>query len=507
MTVVYHLSKNKTAYKPKKAHNSKYSDTLLQANRETKKMRTHSPTAAASALLSLVCVFSLCLFASSSSSITPKTSGITIPISPLFTKHPYSDPIKTLNSLASASLIRASHLKRPKSPSHLPKIQVFPHGYGGYSISLSFGTPPQTIPFVLDTGSSLTWFPCTSRYLCANCVSPSVDKILKFIPKLSSSSKLLGCQNPKCASYFGPDVQSRCQDCSPASQNCSQSCPPYVIQYGLGSTAGLFLSEALDFPEKTFPDFLVGCSIFSTGIPVGNAGFGRGSESLPSQLGLSRFSYCLLSRRFDDTMESSDLVLYGGSGSTKTPGLSYTPFRKNPVSNDTAFREFYYVTLRKVIVGDRTAKIPYKFLVPGADGHGGTIVDSGTTFTFMERPVFDAVAKEFVTQMANYTRAVDIEAQSGLGPCFNIWGKKIVIPDLTFQFKGGAKLTLPLGNYFAFVRDSSVVCLTITTDDVLGSGPSSGPAIIFGSFQQQNFYVEYDLESERLGFRQQSCKK
>ncbi|XP_018851223.1 probable aspartyl protease At4g16563 [Juglans regia] len=472
-------------------------------------MRTHSPTAASS-LLSLFSVFSLYFFASSSSSVTPETPTITIPLSPLFTKHPSSDPIKTLYYLTSASLTRARHLKRPKSPSPLPKIQVFPHGYGGYSISLSFGTPPQTLPFILDTGSSLTWFPCTSRYLCANCASPSVHpaKILKFIPKLSSSSKILGCKNPKCASFFGPDVQSRCQDCSPASQNCSQSCPPYVIQYGLGSTAGLLLSEALDFPVKTFPNFLVGCSIFSTGIPVGNAGFGRSSESLPSQLGLSRFSYCLLSRRFDDTMESSDLILYGGSGSTKTPGLSYTPFRKNPVSNNTAFREFYYVTLRKVIVGDRTAKIPYKFLVPGADGHGGTIMDSGTTFTFMEKPVFDAVAKEFETQMANYTRAVDIEAQSGLGPCFNIGGKKnLIIPDLTFQFKGGAKLTLPLGNYFSFVRNSSVVCLIIITDDVLGSGPSGGPAIIFGSFQQQNLYVEYDLENERLGFRKQSCKK
>ncbi|XP_041024262.1 probable aspartyl protease At4g16563 [Juglans microcarpa x Juglans regia] len=466
---------------------------------------------AASSLLSLIFVFSLSISVSSSSSVapSPETTTLTIPLSPFSSKNPSSDPIKTLNSLASASLSRAHHLKRSKPNTPLAKTHVLPHSYGGYSISLSFGTPPQTITFVLDTGSSLVWFPCTSRYLCSNCDFPNIypEKIPKFIPKLSSSSKILGCKNPKCTWIAGSDVQSRCQDCNPASQNCSQSCPPYIIQYGSGSTVGLLLSETLDFSKKTFPHFLVGCSIFSTRQPAGIAGFGRGPESLPSQLGVSKFSYCLLSRRFDDTTESSDLVLYSGSSSAKTPGLSYTPFRKNPVTNNTAYREFYYVTLRKVMVGDKTAKIQYKYLVPGTDGHGGTIVDSGSTFTFMERPVFEAVAKEFEIQMANYSRAVDIEARSGLEPCFNIFNQKTVnLPELTFQFKGGAKLILPAVNYFALAGNLSVVCLTIVTDNSSGLGSTGGPAIIFGSFQQQNFYVEYDLENERLGFRQQNCK-
>jgi hypothetical protein len=78
---------------------------------------------------------------------------------------------------------------------------LFPHSYGGYSISLSIGKPPQTTSFLLDTGSSLVWFPCTSRYLCFDCAFPNIDpeKTPTFIPKLSSSSKILGCKNPKCA--------------------------------------------------------------------------------------------------------------------------------------------------------------------------------------------------------------------------------------------------------------------------------------------------------------------
>ncbi|KAI4348902.1 hypothetical protein L6164_009567 [Bauhinia variegata] len=284
-----------------------------------------------------------------------------------------------------------------------------------------------------------------------------------------------------------------------------------MILYGLGSTLGLLLSENLDFPEKIVSDFIVGCSFISVRQPAGIAGFGRGPQSLPSQMGLNRFSYCLLSRRFDDTPESSDLILESGSSrDAKTQGLSYTPFHKNPAVNNPAFREYYYLTLRKVIVGKQRVKIPYKFLVPDSDGNGGFIVDSGSTSTFMEKPIFDLVAQEFEKQMANYTRAKDVEAQSGLRPCYDIPAKKsesLSFPELTFQFKGGAKMQLPSTNYIALVGKDAVVCLTIVTDNVVAPATNGGPAIILGSFQQQNFYVEYDLENERFGFRPQNCKK
>ncbi|OAY42977.1 probable aspartyl protease At4g16563 [Manihot esculenta] len=438
---------------------------------------------------------------------------ITIPLSPSTQHFPSSDPWIILNHLASLSLSRAHHIKSPNTNfSSIIKTPLFSRSYGGYSMSLSFGTPPQTIQFIMDTGSSLVWFPCTSRYLCAGCNFPNTDltKIPKFMPKLSSSSKLVGCSNPKCAWIFGSNVHSKCQSCDPSNKNCTESCPPYIIQYGLGSTAGRLLLESLDFPNKTIADFLVGCSIISTRQPEGIAGFGRSSESLPLQLGLKKFSYCLLSRRFDDTQVSSNLILDMGpdTGEANTPGLSYTPFAKNTARSNAAFQEYYYVTLRKIIVGDHHVKIPYNFLVPQSDGNGGTIVDSGSTFTFMEGPVFELVAKAFEKQMANYTIASGVQNQTGLRPCFDISdGKSVIVPELIFKFKGGAKMKLPLANYFAFV-DMGVICLTIVSDNAgAPGGPNGGegPAIILGNFQQQNFYMEYDLENERFGFKQQSC--
>ncbi|KAF9598839.1 hypothetical protein IFM89_031507 [Coptis chinensis] len=276
------------------------------------------------------------------------------------------------------------------------------------------------------------------------------------------------------------------------------------------STGGILLSETLDLVSRKVPNFAVGCSLFASHSPAGIAGFGRGSASLPSQLGLSKFSYCLLSHRFDDSTQSSSLVLDGelNNGDSKTNGVSYTPFVKNPVTGRPAFSVYYYVGLRKITVGDKTVKIPYSKLSQRADGNGGAIVDSGSTFTFMEGHVFEPVAAELEKQTAHYKRLTDVENVTGLRPCYDIsGGKPVSFPKLVFHFKGGADMELPVTNYFSLVGDG-IACMTIITDGVVGGGGglSGGPAVILGNFQMQNFYVEYDLENKRFGFRQQTCK-
>ncbi|KAG6433876.1 hypothetical protein SASPL_105495 [Salvia splendens] len=310
----------------------------------------------------------------------------------------------------------------------------------------------------MDTGSSLLWFPCTRRYSC-NFADIDPADITTFITKSSSSAKILGCRNPKCKWIF-PNL--RCSQCglNQTRTHCTQPCPPYIIQYGSGSTTGLLLSDSLVFPDKTLANFVAGCSIFSNRQPAGIAGFGRGPESLPAQMSLKKFSYCLVSHHFDG---------------------------------------------EPITVGGVKVKAPYKYLVPDSDGRGGTIVDSGTTFTYMEKEVFELVAEEFERQIGKkYGRAAVVEKESGLRPCYNISGEKAVdLPELTFQFKGGAKMALPLADYFSFL-DESVICMTIVSSGGMEDGFGPGPAIILGNYQQQNFYIEYDLENERFRFRSQN---
>ncbi|KAL3518607.1 hypothetical protein ACH5RR_021196 [Cinchona calisaya] len=444
----------------------------------------------------------------SSSSSTP----ITIPLS-ISNTNSYADLYQKLSQLSSTSLARAHHIKNPQQSNPLPTstTPLLPHSYGGYSISLSFGTPPQTISFIMDTGSDFVWFPCTKRYACRNCSFPGPQDITSFFPKQSSSAKIVGCLNKKCGwihSNFDPNLS--CSECQSQNQEkCTQICPPYLILYGSGATGGIALVETLDLPNKKVANFLVGCSLFSSRQAAGIAGFGRGLASLPSQLGLKQFSYCLLSRSFDDSGKSSLLVLDGQSNSDKKNGnLSYIPFSKNPIlPGKKAFQIYYYVGLRKISVGGKKVKIPYKYLVSDSDGNGGTIVDSGSTFTYMNSPVFEPVVSEFINQVTKvYERAENVESLTGLKPCFNLSGHdSAVLPELKFSFKGGAEMKLPLANYFSIVGDNKVVCLTMVTDN-LGPELTTGPSIILGSFQMQNFNVEYDLLNERFGFRQQICQ-
>lgn len=55
--------------------------------------------------------------------------------------------------------------------------------------------------------------------------------------------------------------------------------------------------------EQNVTSFLVGCYNFSSQQPVGLAGFGSEPTSLPSQLGLTKFSFCCLSHEHDDVKE------------------------------------------------------------------------------------------------------------------------------------------------------------------------------------------------------------
>ncbi|XP_010926882.1 probable aspartyl protease At4g16563 [Elaeis guineensis] len=470
-----------------------------------------------SILLSLLFSYSLFFPLSSSASLGP----VSLPLHRL-SLAPHPEPFQRLAGLANASVLRASRLKNPKSAVHPTRAPLFPHSYGGYSLSLAFGTPPQNIPLLLDTGSQLTWIPCTTSYQCRRCASPAnpAGPTAVFLPKSSSSARLIGCRNPKCSWIHSSELLSRCKDCpstnNSSSSDCPVVCPPYVLIYGSGSTAGVLLSESLSLPGRTATDFAVGCSVYSDRQPAGGiAGFGRGSPSIPAQLGLKRFSYCLISRRFDDDAAESGSVVLDGARDSSADAVSFTPFLKNPSPSASgadlsAFSVYYYVGLRKITVGGKKVKIPSSMLVPGPDGSGGTIVDSGTTFTYMEPAVLEPVAAAFTDRLAGrLNRSTTVERLAGLRPCFALpaavaAAKKLELPEMVLHFKGGAEMRLPLENYFAFAgesRKTAAVCLTVVSD----SGVAGGPAIILGNFQQQNYYMVYDLERERLGFRRQSC--
>ena len=153
-------------------------------------------------------------------------------------------------------------------------------------------------------------------------------------------------------------------------------------------------------------------------------------------------------------------------------------------------------------------KIPKAALRPLSDGNGGTIVDSGTTFTFMESRVFEPLSRAIEESIAGrYNRSVEAQKSTGLRLCFSVReGEELTLPELGFHFKGGATMKLPVENSFAIQGNGSfaAACLTIVADDA-GEEGSGGPAVILGNFQQEDYLVVFDLDRERFGFKRQSC--
>ncbi|KAL3497482.1 hypothetical protein ACH5RR_040214 [Cinchona calisaya] len=402
----------------------------------------------------------------------------------------------------------------------------------GSDYTLSFTLGSQTISLYMDTGSDVVWLPCHpfECILCEGKYNPS--SIPNTAPLNLTSAAPVTCKSRACSVVHSSLPSSdlcavaKCPLDEIETSDCKNfSCPPFYYAYGDGSLiASLYsdkLSLSLSSPYLVLDKFKFGCAHSSLAEPIGVAGFGRGTLSLPAQLAATSpeignyFSYCLVSHSFDSNRVKMPSPLILGRKDKRVDSVGndfvYTPMLKNP-----KHPYFYCVGLEGVSVGRKKIPAPESLRRVDGRGNGGMVVDSGTTFTMLPPGFYNSVVTEFDIRVGSvYKRAGDVEDRTGLGPCYYIGGedvKVMVVPQMLLHFGGNSSVVMPRKNYFYEFMDGGdhgkvqrkVGCMMLMNGgDESESG--GGPAGLLGNYQQQGFEVVYDLEKGRVGFARRKC--
>ncbi|KAJ6410582.1 hypothetical protein OIU84_007347 [Salix udensis] len=284
---------------------------------------------------------------------------------------------------------------------------------------------------------------------------------LTWVPCGNPSFRLHGMDS--CASPFCIDIHSSDNPLDPCTvagcslstlvkATCSRPCPSFAYTYGTagGAVTGLLARDTLRVHGSSpagvtteFPKFCFGCVGSSYREPVGIAGFGRGDIALTSK-----------------------------------EEMHFTPLLNSPM-----YPNYYYIGLEAITVGNvRATEVPASLSEFDSLGNGGMKMDSGIAYTHLPKPFYSQLLS-ILQSTINYPRDNGMEMKTGFDLCYkvpcpnnNTLSDDHLLPSITFHF------------------------LNNSMDD-----GDDGPAGVFGSFQQQNVEVVYDLEKERIGFQPMDC--
>ncbi|KAF3338416.1 aspartic proteinase nepenthesin-2 [Carex littledalei] len=349
-------------------------------------------------------------------------------------------------------------------------------GSGEFVMDIAIGTPSLSFPAILDTGSDLIWTQCKP---CDRCFNQSTAT---FDPSTSSTYKMLPCTADLCKTL--PAFK-----CGVRNSSCQ-----YQYSYAdKTSTAGNLASETITLGRTKVDNIAFGCGNKNTdGFPgsSGLVGLGRDSLSLISQLGFKKFSYCFasLDEKKQSPMFFGSLAYLNKSAETgPTQSTLLVRSRQNP--------SLYYVSLLGITVGTTKLNIPSSTFALKNVGTGGTIIDSGTTITYLQTAGYNIVINAFVSQIKF---PVVNGSHFGADLCFSApSNSSFNLPKFILHFDE-ADLDLPESNYFIIDPNTGLLCLTVL--------PSPGPSIL-GNLLQQNFFVIYDIGENKLSFTPTQCDK
>ncbi|CAK8535611.1 unnamed protein product [Lathyrus sativus] len=404
--------------------------------------------------------------------------------SPLY--NPAETKLQRIFNAVHRSINRATHFNRKNYSSKAKFESTLTYEDGEYLMIYSIGTPPFKVYGMIDPGSNLIWLQCKPCNYCYNQTYPI------FNPSKSSSYENISCSSKTCKS-------AEDTSCSHDKNVCE-----YTYDYGRGEkTEGNIIEKTLTLDSTSgssvsFPKIVIGCGhtnhISSIGRSSGVIGFGSGRTSLIKQLGSSiggKFSYCLIDENNSQSNLSSKLN-FGNAAIVSGESVVSTPMVKI-IGN---YKDYYFLNLEAFSVGNKRITYEgFKHKGINASTHN-IIIDSGTTVTIFPQHFYNRL-ESAVRKVVKLKRFQDDTGSYNL--CYNTTSKQPNFPVITAHFSG-ADVKLYSNNTFApFPFYEGVKCFAFR-----GSRYGAG---IFGSLQQMNFLIGYDLNKQIVSFKPTDCTK
>ncbi|CAM8916882.1 unnamed protein product [Rhodiola kirilowii] len=366
-----------------------------------------------------------------------------------------------------------------------------PYLIGLYFTKVKLGYPPAEFNVQIDTGSDILWVNCRG---CAGCPQTSgLGLELNFFDMGSSTgASMVPCSDPVCSSA----VQTTAAGCSSDTNQCR-----YSFQYGDGSgTSGFYVYDQLHFDTIMANSFVAnssapvvfGCSTLQSGDLTkseraidGIFGFGQQDLSVISQLssrGITPkvFSHCLKG----EGNGGGILVL----GEILEPGIVYSPLVQS--------QPHYNLVMQSISVNGQA--LPIDPSVFATTNNQGTIIDSGTTLTYLVAEAYDSFVSAISGSVSQSTTATTSKGHK----CFLVSTSiSDIFPPVSLNFAGGASMVLRPQDYLiqmGFADGAAMWCIGFQRV------PDQGITIL-GDLVLKDKIIVYDLARQRIGWTNYDC--
>ncbi|KAG2311625.1 hypothetical protein Bca4012_026084 [Brassica carinata] len=426
------------------------------------------------ALVSIGATVSLLIYLSlpiaSGENMSPPKDGSRRPmLFPLFLSQPNS----------SSRSVSIHHRKLHKSLLPNSRMRLYDdlllNGY--YTTRLWIGTPPQMFALIVDSGSTVTYVPCSDCEQCGKHQDP------KFQPEMSTTYQPVKC-NLDC-------------NCDDDKEQCV-----YEREYAEHSSSKGVLGEDLisfgNESQLTPHRAVFGCETVETGDLYsqradGIIGLGQGDLSLVDQL----VDKGLISNSFALCYGGMDI----GGGSMVLGGFPY-PSDMIFTDSDPDRSPYYNIDLTGIRVAGKHLSLSSGVF----DGEHGAVLDSGTTYAYLPDAAF-AAFEEAVMREASPLKQIDGPDPNFKDTCFHVApsndasGLSKIFPSVEMVFKSGQSWLLSPENYlFRHSKVHGAYCLGVFPN-------GKDHTTLLGGIVVHNTLVVYDRENSKVGFWRTNCSE